>query len=81
MGITGPILLGQYMIPRFLMCPMSTNILTILANFPDTIIPFLPKTSVMTMTTLIWNVRQEGSLMFLVGRVSTSVSEGQAHTE
>ena len=81
MGITGPILLGQYMTPQFLMCPVSTNILMILANFPDTIISFLPKTSVMTMTTLIWNVRQEGSLMFLVGRVSTSVSEGQAHTE
>ena len=27
--------------PQFLMHPMSTNILTILANFPDSIIPFL----------------------------------------
>ena len=51
-GITGPILLGQYMTSRFLMCPMSTNILTIPANFPDTIIPFLWKTSVMTVATL-----------------------------
>ena len=50
-GITGPILSGQYMTPRFMMCPMSTNILTILANFPDTIIPFLWKTSVMTVAT------------------------------
>ena len=41
MGITGPILLGQYMTPRFLMCPVSTNILMILANFADTIILFL----------------------------------------
>ena len=51
-GNTGLILSGQYMTLRFLMCPMSTNILTILSNFPDTIIPILSKTSVMTVATL-----------------------------
>jgi hypothetical protein len=51
-GITGPILSGQYMTLRFLMHPMSTNILTIVANFLDTIIPFFRKTSVMTVATL-----------------------------
>ena len=50
-GITGLILSGQYMTLWLLMCPMSTNILTILANFLDTIIPFFWKTSVMTMAT------------------------------
>ena len=52
MWITGPILSGQYMTPRFLMRPMSTNILTILANFLDTIIPFFWKIWVMTVATL-----------------------------
>ena len=53
MGITCPILSGQYVIPQFLMCSMSTNILTILANFLDTIILFFWKTSAMTVATLI----------------------------
>jgi uncharacterized membrane protein len=30
----------KYMTSQLLMCPMSTNILMILANFLDTIIPF-----------------------------------------
>ena len=51
-GITSPNLSSQYMTPRFLMRPISTNILTILANFLDTIIPFFWKTSVMTVATL-----------------------------
>ena len=33
MGNTGLILSGQNMIPRFSMCSISTNILTVLANF------------------------------------------------
>src|SRR5882724_3889796 len=40
------------MTPRFLMCPMSTNILTVLANFHGLIIQFSQKTSVMTVATL-----------------------------
>ena len=54
-GITCPILSGQYMTPWFFMCPMSTNILTILANLLDTINPFFWKTSVMTVATLDWS--------------------------
>ena len=45
------------------MCPMSTNILTILANFLDTIIPFFSKTSVMTVATLGRLVHHVGNLL------------------
>ena len=46
--INRSILSGQYMTLQPLMPPMSTNILAILANFLDTIVPFFWKTSVMT---------------------------------
>ena len=60
MGITSLILSGQYMTPWLLMCPMSTNILTILTIFPDTIIPFLWKTLVMTLATLLSPYKASG---------------------
>ena len=45
---------GQYVTPWFLIGSMSTNVLTTLTNFLNTIIPFFWKTSVMTMATLSW---------------------------
>ena len=52
MGNTDPILSGQNMAPRFLMCSMLLNILTVLANFPGLIIQFSQKTLVTTVATL-----------------------------
>jgi len=52
-GNSRPILLHQNVTSRFLMCSISTNILTVLANFLAIIIQFFQKTSVMTMVTLL----------------------------
>ena len=53
MGNSRPILLGQNVTRRFFMCSISTNILTVLANFPVITIQFFRKTSVMTVATLV----------------------------
>ena len=54
MGINHLLLLGQNVTPQFLMCSISTNILTVLANFLGIVILFLfQKTSVTTITTLV----------------------------
>jgi len=51
-GNSHPILLGQNVTPQFLMS-ISTNILTVLANFLAITIQFFRKTSVMTTATLL----------------------------